>query len=100
MLVTDRRDHLVAHAVGGTQPEFLLQFVEHVDRASLGVGKLRRLGHNGRKHLLEVERRVDGLRDFAERAQLTDRLRQFAGALFDLLFQVRVGILKPSRPCH
>ena len=45
---------------------------------------------------LEIERRVDRLRDLAERAQLGDRLRQFAGALLDLLFQVGVGFLEPS----
>ena len=51
VLVAQRRDHLVAHAVGRAQPELLRQLVEHVDRAGLGVGKLRRLGDDGGQHL-------------------------------------------------
>ena len=95
VMIAHRRDQFLAHAVGGAQPEFLRQLIEHVDGAGFGVGELDGLGDDGRKHLLEVERRVDRLRDLAERAQLADRLRQLAGALLDLVLQVGVGFLQP-----
>ena len=94
-MIAHRLDHLIAHAIGGAQPELLRQFVEHIDGASFGVGELGGVGHDGRQHLFEVEGRVDGLRHLAERAQLGDRLRQLAGALLDLVLQVGVGFLEP-----
>ena len=61
MLWLKRVDQLLVHAVGGAQMEFVLRVVEHVDRAGVGVGKLHRLGDDGGKHILQVERRVHRL---------------------------------------
>jgi hypothetical protein len=47
LLVPDRRDQLLAQPIGGPQVKDLLQFVEHVDRAGLRAGELRRLGDDG-----------------------------------------------------
>jgi hypothetical protein len=80
MHVAHRRDHIVAHAERGAQPELLLLLVEHVDRACFGAGNLRRPRDDGIEHGLEIERRVDRLGDLAERAQLLDRAREFTGA--------------------
>ena len=87
MVVPDCRDQFLAHAVGRTQPEFTLRFIEHVDGAGLGAGKLGRLGDNRGQHGLKVKRRGYRLSDFAERSQFTDRLRKFMRALLDLLFE-------------
>jgi hypothetical protein len=52
-----------------------LGLIEDVDRARLGAGNLRRLGNDSVEHSLQVERRIDGLGHFAERAQFpTDRV--------------------------
>ena len=96
MPIPDLGDDRLVHSVGRAQPEFLVGLVEHVDRAGLGAGKLRRLGDDRGQHGLEVDRRVDRLADLAERAQLLDRLRQLGGALLDLLLEP-VGGLRPLR---
>ena len=70
--VADRRDHLLAHTEGGAELELAAAVVEHVDRAGLGAGNLCRLGDDRVEHRLQVERRVDRLAHFAERAQLLD----------------------------
>ena len=49
---------------------FAPRFVEHVDGARLGAGKLGCLADNGAQHCFQIERRVDGLTDLAERSQL------------------------------
>ena len=72
MLFLDCRDQRVVHPVARTQLELLACLVEHIDRTGLGARKLHRLGNDGRKHGFEVERQIDRLRDFAERAQLFD----------------------------
>ena len=87
VLVADRRDQFLAHAVGRTQPEFTFRFIEYVDGAGLGAGKLGRLGDDRGEHGLKVKRRGHRLSDFAERSQFTDRLRKFMRALFDSLFE-------------
>ena len=79
------------------RPKFLLLVVEHIDRAGLGARELHRLGGDGSQHVLEVEGRVHRLADLSERAQLAHRLRQLAGPGFDLLLEVRVGILQLRR---
>ena len=81
MLLSKRVDQVLVHTVGGAQAEFAFHVVEHVDCAGLGVGKLHSLGDNGRKDILQVERRVHRLRDFAERAKLCDRPAKFVRAL-------------------
>ena len=49
--VGDGDDHLLAHAVGGAQLEFLLRLVEHVDRAGVGARELHRAADDGGQHL-------------------------------------------------
>ena len=67
-----------------------LPIVEDVDRAGLGAGELHRLGDNGGKHSLEIERRVHRLRHFAERAKFLDRAAKFIGTLAQFVEQSRV----------
>ncbi len=74
VVVLERGNQVVAHAVVGLQLEFLLRLVVHVDRSTVGIGQLNRLGNDGREHRLQVERRIDRLRDLAEGAQLLHRL--------------------------
>src|SRR5262249_15422703 len=83
-LVRDRRDHSLAHAVGGMQAK-LLALIEHIDRARVGARELYCPADDGCEHGLKVERRVHRLRDFAERAKFLDRAAQFTGALAQLL---------------
>ena len=42
-MVLDLGDECIVHSVGRAQLEFLTCLVEHIDRAGLGAGKLRRL---------------------------------------------------------
>ena len=90
MVLLDHGDHVRGHSVGRAQLELPVGLVKHVDHAGLGAGKLRRLGDNGVEHGLQVERRVDRLGDFAERAQLLDRLRELARARLHLVEQPHV----------
>ena len=90
VLLRQRVNQLLIHAVGGAQMKFALPIVEDVDRAGLGAGELHRLGDDGREHGLEIERRVHRLRHFAERAQLPDRAAKFIGALAQLVQQSRI----------
>ena len=85
-----RVNQLLIHAVGGAQMKFALLIIEHIDRASLGAGKLHRLGDDGGEHGLEIERRVHRLRHFSERAQLLDRAAKLIGALAQLVQQSRI----------
>jgi hypothetical protein len=90
MTIPDLGNDSLVHAIGRAQPEFLGGLVEYVDRAGLGAGELGRLGHDGGQHGLEVDGRVHGLADLAERLQLLDRLRQLARARLHLLEQPHV----------
>ena len=90
MLLRQRVDQLLIHAVGGAQMKFALQIVEDVDRAGFGAGELHRFGDDGGEHGFEIERRVHRLGHFAERAQLTDRAAKLIGALAQLVQQARV----------
>ena len=89
-LLSDGLDHLLAHAVGGAQPELLAQIAEHVDGARVGARELHRLGHDRVEHRLQIERRVHRLRHLAERLQLLDRARQLARARLHLVEQPHV----------
>ena len=90
MLMRQRVNQLLIHAVGGAQMKFALQIVEDVDRAGLGAGELHRLGDDGGEHGLEIERRVHRLRHFAERAQLPDRAAKLIGALAQFVQQPNI----------
>ena len=90
MGVAERADQCPLHPVGGAQAEFARRFVEHVDRAGFGARKLHRLRHDGVQHHFEIERGIDGLRGFAERAQFLDRAGQLVGARPQLAEQPRV----------
>src|SRR5262249_44002849 len=80
VMVLERGDQVIAHAVIGLQLEFLLRLVVHVDRSGVGIGKLNRLGNDGGEHRLQLERGIDRLRDLAQRPQLFDRLPELLGA--------------------
>ena len=88
--VGDGDDHLLAHAVGGAELEFLPLLVEHVDRAGVGARELHGALHDGGQHLFEVERRVDRLRDLAERLQFADRAGEIVGARAQFVEQAHV----------
>ena len=90
MLLRQRVNQLLIHAVGGAQMKFALQIVEDIDRAGLGAGELHRLGDDGGEHGLEIERRVHRLGHLAERAQLVDRAAKLIGALAQLVQQPRI----------
>src|SRR4051812_3973089 len=87
MAVFDRRDQGVVHAEGRAELEFLAGFVEFVDRAGVGARETNRIGDDRVEHGLEIETGVDGLADFAERAQLADRLGKLGGAGAQLVQQ-------------
>ena len=106
VLMGQRVNQLLIHAVGGAQMKFALHIVEDVDRAGLGAGELHRLGDDGGQHGFEIERRVHRLRHFAERAQFPDRAAKLVGALAQLVQQSRVldgddglaaKVLRPAR---
>ena len=90
MLVLDCCDQLFAQTVGRPQPEKLLRLVEDVDGSRLRAGKLGCLGDDRGQHGLEIESGVDRVADLAERLQLFDRLREFAGARLPLVEQPHV----------
>src|SRR5262249_53518087 len=90
MLAANRCDHGFAHAVGGMQSELLTFFIEHVDRAGVGVRKLNGPTHDSGEDCLKVQRRVYRLADLAERLQFADRLRQFIRAGTQFMKQPRV----------
>ena len=104
--VGDGDDHLLAHAVGGAELELLPRLVEHVDRAGVGARELHGALHDGGQHLFEIERRVDRLRDLAQRLQLADRAGQIVGAGAQFVEQADVldgddglggEVLRPAR---
>src|SRR5262245_44520410 len=70
VLLLELGDQLLAHAVGRAQVKLLGRRVHDVDRSGLGIGKVDRLGDDGRQHGLQVECGVDRLRHLAERTQL------------------------------
>ena len=86
----DRRDQLVRHLIGGAKRELTGVRIQLVDRATVGASEASRVRDDRGQHLLEVERRGDGLADLAERTLLLDRLRQLARALLQLLEQAGV----------
>jgi hypothetical protein len=90
VLILDRCNHFLAQAIGGSQPEELLQLVKDVDSTSLRARKLNCLGDDRGQHGLEIEGGVDRLADFAKRLQLFDRLREFARACLHLVEQPHV----------
>ena len=81
LLVGDRRDHSLAHAIGGMQAKLLALIVEHIDRARVGARELHRPADDGGEHRFEIERRVYRLGHFAKRTQFLDRAAKFIGAL-------------------
>ena len=69
MLLRQRVNQLLIHAVGGAQMKFTLHIVEDIDRTGLGAGELHCLGDDGGEHGLEVERRVYRLADTSPSAR-------------------------------
>ena len=102
VLVRDRRDHGLAHAVGGVQAKLLALIIEHVDRARVGARQVHRPADDGGEHSFEIERRVYRLRHLPKRAQLLDRAAKFIGALAQFVQQSRIfdsddGLICESR---
>ena len=58
---------------------------EHIDRACIRARQLNCLGHDRLQHRVEIERRIDGLADFAERLELADRPGKLGRARLHLL---------------
>ena len=81
MLLRQRLDQLLFHAVGRAQLKLALRLVEHVDRSGFRAGKLHRLGNDGLEHGLQVKRGIDRLADLAQRAQLLNQLAKLVGSL-------------------
>ncbi len=90
----DGLGELLAHAVGGRERELAARLVEGVDGAAAGIGQPAGVRQDGVEHRAQLERRVDGLADADQGAQLVERLRQLARAVGDLLLQRRVGFLE------
>ena len=66
------------------QLKLLGDLVEFVNCAAVRCRQLHRMLHDGGQDVLEIQRRIDRLANFAQRTQLTKRLRQVvvtAGAL-------------------
>ena len=73
VILLDHRDHVRRHAVCSSQIEIATGFVEHIDEAGLGTGKLGRLGHDSVQHGVGIEGGIDRLSDGAESAKLLPR---------------------------
>ena len=86
-LLVELGDQLLAHAVRGPQMKLLGRRVQHIDRAGFGIGKLHRFGNDRRKHRLQLQGGVDGLRHLTERAQLFHRLTELVGPRAQLVQQ-------------
>ena len=87
MVLLERCDQILAHAIDCAELEFAAGFVEHVDGAGVSAGQLHRLGDDGVEHGLEVERGIHRLADLAQRVELLDRLGELAGAQLDLALE-------------
>ncbi len=97
MVLLERHDHLLAHAVVGANLEFAGRLVEDEDGAGVGRRQLDGLGDDRVEHRLQVEGGVHRLADLAERAQLLDRLGELAGAHLHLALEARIGFLQAVR---
>ena len=71
-----RRPDPSACGRGRAEHEDAVLVVELVDDAAVGAGEADGVRHDGREHLLEVQRRGDRLADLAERLQLLDAVLQ------------------------
>jgi hypothetical protein len=56
--------------VRGPQHELVRTLVVQVDEAGVGVERVRDLARHEREHLLEIERRVDGLDRLGQQAEV------------------------------
>jgi hypothetical protein len=94
VLIAQGGDHGVGHAMGGANLKLATTFIQCVDRAGIGAGKLNRFGHDGGKDRFQIERRVDCLAHLAKRTELLDRTRQFSGSDLNLPFKIGVRFLQ------
>ena len=91
MPVCDRRNHGLAHAVGGVQTKFVTPFVEYVDRAGICVRQFDRPADDGGEHSFEVEASSSLLGLTSPSAfQLLDRTSEFTSTGLHLLEQPHV----------
>src|SRR5262245_6334651 len=78
-------DKLWRKTLACTGPELARGFVELVDDAFVGCRELHCSRDDRVQHLLQLQRRVDGLSHLRERAQLLDRPTKFGGACLQLI---------------
>ena len=84
--------------------EPLRDWIDDIDGSRLSARQVHGLGDDGRQDCSEIERGVHCLRHFAKRPQFPHRLRklttarfQLVRALFNLLFEARIGFLQLPR---
>ena len=70
-----------------------------VDQHRIGMGDLQRARGHRRQHGVEIERGGDRAADLLQHLQLVDRLREIAGSLLHLAFEVRNRSPAAGRPC-
>ena len=87
----ERVEQLFARAERGADRELLRLRVELEDGAAFGPGQLHGLGNDGRKHLVQIEARIDGVADLVQSLQLLDRVSELAAPQVQLLHQVGVA---------
>src|SRR3990172_461176 len=92
---TDRRcpqrlNHLVFHALAGSQMKLLFDFVVLVNNSTIGPRELDCVADDGAKDRLEVESGTNCLTNLPQRFQFPDRLRQLARARLALLEKAHV----------
>ena len=72
MLVLDRGDHALVHAMRRAKSKRCVHLIEFVNRARIGARKLDGFGDNGRQDGLEIQGRIDGLTHLVESTELTE----------------------------
>ena len=55
LLVIDRCDHAVIHAMRRAEVKHRLHLIEYVNRAGICAGELHGFGDNGRQHGLDIQ---------------------------------------------
>ena len=76
------------------QVEAVARGVIGVDQHRVGMGDFQRARRHRRQHRVEIERGGDRAADLFQHLQLVDGLREVAGALLHLPFEVGVGLLQ------
>ncbi len=96
--ISQRGDHVFAEAVVRLRHEDFVGRVIDIDRAGVRPRQFDRVGDDGGQHRLQIERRVHGLADLAERLHLGDRARQFLGPGRHLVLEIPVRFPPAAAP--